>query len=97
MAKYGMCPGQGGTEHLWDLLMEKHLIQIKMSIQAELSSYDVITSEYGAGDLADILPLPDNKIGMKMAEHRCKNTTKPLMIQGRLHPSWERMNFFTIL
>lgn len=77
--------------------MKKHLIQRKTSIQAELSSYDVVTSEYGAEDLADILPLPDNKIDMKMAGHRCKDATKPLMIQGRLHPSRERMNFFTVL
>lgn len=41
--------------------MKKHLIQRKMSIQAELSSYDVVTSEYGAGDMADIPPLPDPK------------------------------------
>lgn len=48
-------------------------------IQAELSSYDAIC-EYGAGNMAAIPLLPDNKIDMKMAEQRCKDMA--LMVQG---------------
>lgn len=93
MTKHGMYPGQGDSErHLWGLLIKKHLIQRKTSIQAEFFSHDIVISEYGAdGHGSHPLLSLIVKVIRRQQNRDGRTTDGSIDALGWLHQSQERM------